>query len=130
MIGASRFTERLRRFRRPLPASAWRGAGRTLEIVGWFFAIATPLQLAIAHVAWGRSLGLAAAVAIPIVAALLLLLAIQIVRRGPLRFWWGCLLALASFGVAYGLIVAPKGLLITAAWLVASALLFGAGFAT
>jgi hypothetical protein len=113
-----------------LPDSAWRGASVALQAAGWFFALATPLELAIEHVAWGRTLGLSAAVAIPVVAALLALLLIRIVRRGPLRFWWGLLLALAGFSIAYGLIISPKGLIALLAWLAVAATAFGAGLAT
>jgi dienelactone hydrolase len=129
-IGAQSLLERLRRWRRPLPAAAWRGAGRTLEVAGWLLAIATPLELAIEHVAWGRTLGLAVAVAVPVVAALLVLLSIRIVRHGPLRFWWGFLLAIAAFSVSFGLIIAPKGLAILLVWLTGAATAFGAGAAT
>ncbi len=119
------------RWRRPITVDpiAWNGAATALSIVGWFLAITTALQLALTHFAWERALGVGAAIGLAVVGALLALLLVRLLRRGPLRFWWSVLLTAAILTIAYGLVVSPKGFAATLAAVIASAALLGGGAA-
>jgi hypothetical protein len=127
-----RITQRIpERWRRPIDVDpvAWNGAATALSIVGWFLATVTALQLALTHFAWERALGVGAAIGLTVVGALLALLLVRLLRRGPLRFWWGVFLTAGTLTIAYGLVVSPKGFAATLAAVIASAALLGGGAA-
>ena len=92
-----------------LHATAWRGGGAALRIVGWFLAIVLPLAIALRPFAWERSLGLAAASVIVVLTALLALALVRLFRSGPIEFWWGALLASATFAGTYAISLPLKG---------------------
>ena len=112
-----------------LHPTAWRGGGAALRFVGWFLAIVLPLTIAFRPFAWERSLGIAAASAIVVLAALLALALVRLFRSGPMNFWWGALLASATFAGTYALLLPLKGFVVFLGVVIFAAISFGGGLA-
>ena len=112
-----------------LHPSALRGAGGALTILGWTLAVASFLVLAVPDLAWERALGVGAGIAMAIAAALLVLGLIWLLRRGPLRFWWGALLTASMLAISFGIVISPKGFAILLVAVLVSTGMLGGGLA-
>jgi hypothetical protein len=112
-----------------LHPTAWRGGGAALRFIGWFLAIVLPLAIALRHFAWERSLGLAAASVSVVLIALIALALVRLFRSGPIDFWWGALLASATFAGTYALSLPLKGFVVFLGLVIFSAMSFGGGLA-
>ena len=112
-----------------LHPTAWRGGGVALRIVGWFLAIALPIAIALRPFSWERSLGIIATSLVVVLAAWLALVLVRLLRTGPIDFWWGALLAIATFAGTFALALPAKGFAAFLAAVLASTILLGGGLA-
>ena len=112
-----------------LHPTAWRGASAALRFVGWSIAVVVSFDLALRHFAWERALGVGLGISVAILAALLGLLLVRAVRRGPLDFWWGLLLTTATLGITYAVVVSPQGFAALLGAVLGSTITLGGGLA-
>ncbi len=100
-----------------------------MRILGWFLAIVVPITILLRHFAWQRSLAIAVASVVVVLAALLALGLVRLLRSGPMGFWWGALLAIAAFTATFALSLPLKGFVVFLALVIGATIALGAGLA-
>ncbi len=103
------------------------GAARALIATGWILAVTFLLLLAVPHFSIERALGSLAGFAITVLAAAAALVLVAVVRRGPIRLWWGSLLTASAISFVFAGAVPALAVAGIVAVVLTGAVLVGAG---